>query len=158
MTGIIAENADGVDGWRIASTFPEGGGNWGGSFFAVPSTGPNTAWAIELADYLTTPDAAIDWFEETGQFPSQLEAMSAPEIAEAENPFFGDQRVGQIYGDLAAAAGDAAAGGYRGENFAGIQTLVTDGIRLVESDSATAEQAWASVVADFDALGFETAD
>jgi cellobiose transport system substrate-binding protein len=158
MTGIIAENADGVDGWRIASTFPEGGGNWGGSFFAVPSTGPNTAWAIELADYLTTPDAAIDWFEETGQFPSQLEAMSAPEIAEAENPFFGDQRVGQIYGDLAAAAGDAAAGGYRGENFAGIQTLVTDGIRLVESDSATAEQAWESVVAEFDALGFETAD
>jgi cellobiose transport system substrate-binding protein len=157
MTGIIAENADGVDGWRIASTFPEGGGNWGGSFFAVPSTGPNTAWAIELADYLTTPDAAIDWFDETGQFPSQLEAMSAPEIAEAENPFFGDQRVGQIYGDLAAAAGDAAAGGYRGENFAGIQTLVTDGIRLVESDSATAEQAWESVVAEFDALGFETA-
>src|SRR6478736_6671053 len=157
MTGIIAENADGVDGWRIASTFPEGGGNWGGSFFAVPSTGPNTAWAIELADYLTTPDAAIDWFDETGQFPSQLEAMSAPEIAETENPFFGDQRVGQIYGDLAAAAGDAAAGGYRGENFAGIQTLVTDGIRLVESDSATAEQAWESVVAEFDALGFETA-
>lgn len=157
MTGIIAENAVDVDGWRIASTFPEGGGNWGGSFFAVPATGENTAWATTLADYLTSPDAAIDWFNTTGQFPSQLEAMSAPEIAEAENPFFGDQRVGQIYGDLAAAAGDAAAGGYRGENFAGIQTLVTDGIRLVESDSATAQEAWDTVVGNFEALGFETA-
>ncbi|WHP18909.1 extracellular solute-binding protein [Cellulomonas sp. ES6] len=157
MTGIIADNADGIDGWRIASTFPDGGGNWGGSFFAVPSTGENTAWATELADYLTSPDAAIDWFNTTGQFPSQLEAMSAPEIAESTNPFFGDQQVGKIYGDLAAAAGDAAAGGYRGENFAGIQTLVTDGIRLVESDSATAQEAWDSVVANFDALGFETA-
>lgn len=157
MTGIIADNADGIDGWRIASTFPDGGGNWGGSFFAVPSTGKNTAWATELADYLTSPDAAIDWFNTTGQFPSQLEAMSAPEIAESTNPFFGDQQVGKIYGDLAAAAGDAAAGGYRGENFAGIQTLVTDGIRLVESDSATAQEAWDSVVANFDALGFETA-
>jgi len=157
MTGIIADNADGIDGWRIASTFPDGGGNWGGSFFAVPATGKNTAWATKLADYLTSPDAAIDWFNTTGQFPSQLEAMSAPEIAESTNPFFGDQQVGKIYGDLAAAAGDAAAGGYRGENFAGIQTLVTDGIRLVESDSATAQEAWDSVVANFDALGFETA-
>jgi cellobiose transport system substrate-binding protein len=157
MTGIIADKADGIDGWRIASTFPDGGGNWGGSFFAVPATGENTAWATKLADYLTSPDAAIDWFNTTGQFPSQLEAMSAPEIADSENPFFGDQQVGKIYGDLAAAAGDAAAGGFRGENFAGIQTLVTDGIRLVESDSATAQAAWDTVVANFDAMGFETA-
>ncbi|WP_182113116.1 MULTISPECIES: ABC transporter substrate-binding protein [unclassified Actinotalea] len=158
MTGIIADNADGIEGWRIASTFPEGGGNWGGSFFAVPATGENTEWAVRLADHLTSADAAVAWFNTTGQFPSQLEAMSSPEIAEAENEFYGGQTVGQIYGDLAAAAGDSAAGGFRGENFAGIQTLVTDGIRLVESGSATPEQAWESVVADFDALGFETAN
>ena len=157
MTGLIAENADGIEGWRIASTFPEGGGNWGGSFFAVPSTGKNTEWAVKLADHLTTADAAISWFNTTGQFPSQLDAMSSDEIAEAENAFYGDQKVGQIYGDLAAAAGDAAAGGFRGENFAGIQTLVTDGIRLVESGSATAAEAWETTVKNFDAMGFETA-
>jgi cellobiose transport system substrate-binding protein len=157
MAGIIAENADGIPGWRVSSTFPDGGGNWGGSFFAVPSTGENTGWAVELADYLTSPDAAIQWFHETGQFPSQLEAIESPDIAETENEFFGGQRLGQIYGDLAAAAGDAAAGGYRGENFAGIQTLVTDGIRLVESGSATPQEAWDSVVSDFEALGFDTA-
>lgn len=158
MAGIIAENAEGIDGWRIGDTFPDGGGNWGGSFFAVPATGENTAWAVELADYLTTPEAAISWFHTTGQFPSQLEAMSSPDISDTENPFFGDQHVGQIYGDLAAAAGEAAAGGFRGENFAGIQTLVTDGIRLVESDSASADEAWESVVSNFEALGFDTAD
>lgn len=157
MTGLIAENADGIDGWRIASTFPEGGGNWGGSFFAVPSTGENTAWAVKLADHLTTADAAISWFNTTGQFPSQLEAMTSDEIAEAENPFYGNQKVGQIYGELAAAAGDAAAGGFRGENFAGIQTLVTDGIRLVESGGATAAEAWETTVKNFEAMGFETA-
>jgi len=156
MAGIIAENADGVPGWRIASTFPEGGGNWGGSFFAVPSAGPNAAWAVKLADWLTTPEAAVQWFHETGQFPSQLEAIAAPDIADAENEFFGGQRLGQIYGDLAAAAGTAAAGGFRGENFAGIQTLVTDGIRLVESGAATPDAAWERVVRDFEALGFDT--
>jgi cellobiose transport system substrate-binding protein len=158
MAGIIQENADGVDGWRIASTFPEGGGNWGGSFFSVPATGENTEWAVKLADYLTSPEAAIAWFHTTGQFPSQLEAMSSADIAETENEFFGGQRVGQIYGDLAAAAGDAAAGGFRGENFAGIQTVVTDGIRLVESGGATAQEAWDSVVGNFEALGFDTAN
>ena len=157
MTGIIADNADGIEGWRVSSTFPDGGGNWGGSFFAVPSTGENTGWAVELADYLTSPEAAVQWFHTTGQFPSQLDAIESPDIAETENEFFGGQRLGQIYGDLAAAAGDAAAGGYRGENFAGIQTLVTDGISLVESGDATAQEAWESVVSDFEALGFDTA-
>ena len=157
MTGIIADNADGIPGWRVSSTFPDGGGNWGGSFFAVPSTGENTGWAVKLADYLTSADAAVEWFHTTGQFPSQLEAIASPDIAETQNEFFGDQRLGQIYGDLAAAAGDAAAGGYRGENFAGIQTLVTDGIILVESGSATPQEAWDSVVSDFEALGFDTA-
>ncbi len=157
MAGIIADNADGVDGWRVASTFPDGGGNWGGSFFAVPSTGENTGWAVKLADFLTSPDAAIDWFHTTGQFPSQLDAIANPDIAETENEFFGGQQLGKVYGDLAAAAGDAAAGGYRGENFAGIQTLVTDGIRLVEAGSASPQEAWDSVVGNFEALGFETA-
>jgi cellobiose transport system substrate-binding protein len=83
--------------------------------------------------------------------------MSSSDIAETQNAFFGDQRVGQIYGDLANAAGESAAGGYRGENFAGIQTIVTDGLRLVESGGATAQGGWDSVVKNFEALGFDTA-
>lgn len=158
MAGIIAENADGIDGWQVSGTFPDGGGNWGGSFFSVPSTGENTGWAVKLADHLTSPEAAVQWFHETGQFPSQLEAIESADIADTENEFFGGQRLGTVYGELAAAAGDAAAGGYRGENFAGIQTLVTDGIRLVEAGSATAPEAWESVVKNFDALGFDTAE
>jgi len=158
MANIIRDNADGVPGWRIASTFPDGGGNWGGSFFAVPSTGKNTGWAVKLADHLTSADAAIEWFHTTGQFPSQREAISSPVIADTESEFYGGQKLGQIYGELAEAAGDAAAGGFRGENFAGIQTLVTDGIRLVESGGATPEEAWKSVVTKFEALGFDTAD
>jgi len=158
MAGIISSAADGVDGWRVSDTFPDGGGNWGGSFFAVPSTGEHTGWAVKLADYLTSPEAAIQWFHTTGQFPSQVEAIEDPEIADTADEFYGGQHLGQIYGGLAAAAGDAAAGGFRGENFAGIQTLVTDGIKLVESGAATPDEAWASVVADFEALGFDTAD
>ena len=41
MLGVIEGNASGVEGWDIADTFPGGGGNWGGSFLTVPSTGEN---------------------------------------------------------------------------------------------------------------------
>jgi cellobiose transport system substrate-binding protein len=157
MSGIIASNADGVPGWRVSGTFPEGGGNWGGSFFAVPSTGKHTAWAVKLADYLTSSDAAVKWFHENGQFPSQTEAIKSADIADTKSEFFGNQQLGKIYGDLAAKAGDSAAGGFRGKNFAGIQKLTTNGISLVESGAATPQQAWDKVVSDFNALGFETA-
>lgn len=152
-TGIIAENAAGLEGWRIADVFPDGGGNWGGSFFAVPATGENTDAAIELADFLTTPEAAVSMFLLNGQFPSQLEAMQNAEVAETPNEFFGDQQVGGIYAGLAESAGDQAAGGYRGVNFAGIQTLVMDGIRRVETGSENTSAAWKSTVSEFDALG-----
>ncbi|MBO1752115.1 carbohydrate ABC transporter substrate-binding protein [Actinotalea sp. BY-33] len=157
MTGIIEENAAGIDGWMIApDAFPEGGGNWGGSFFSVPASGENVEWATTLADYLTSPEAAVAMFLENGQFPSQLDAIEDPVVAESANEFFGGQDVGGIYGQLAAEAGDAAAGGYRGVSFAGIQTLVMDGIRRVEDGSQTPEQAWDSVVAEFDGLGLTT--
>lgn len=152
-TGIIAENAAGLDGWRIADVFPDGGGNWGGSFFAVPATGPHTEAAIQLADFLTTPEAAVAMFLQNGQFPSQLEAMQDPTVSETPNEFFGGQETGGIYAGLAESAGERAAGGFRGVNFAGIQTLVMDGIRRIESGNEDASAAWQSTVAEFDALG-----
>ena len=50
MTGYIQEQAgDGNAGkWDIA-TVPGGGGNWGGSFLAVPTASENQELAIELA-------------------------------------------------------------------------------------------------------------
>ncbi|WP_129336556.1 ABC transporter substrate-binding protein [Cellulomonas endophytica] len=153
MTGIIEENAAGITGWTIADVFPEGGGNWGGSFFSVPAAGPNVEWATKLADYLTSPEAAVAMFLENGQFPSQLEAIEDPTVSETANEFYGGQTVGGIYGQLAADAGEAAAGGYRGVNFAGIQTLVMDGLKRVEDGSQTPDEAWDSVVEEFDALG-----
>ncbi|MGV2984549.1 ABC transporter substrate-binding protein [Microbacterium sp. AGC85] len=152
-TGIIAENAAGLEGWRIADAFPDGGGNWGGSFFAVPAAGKHTDAAVELADFLTSPEAAVSMFLLNGQFPSQLEAMQDPAVAETANEFFGGQETGAIYAGLAESAGDKAAGGFRGVNFAGIQTLVMDGIRRIESGSEDAAAAWTSSVAEFDALG-----
>ena len=58
MLGIIAGNAPEVTGWEIANVFPNGGGNWGGSYLTVPANGKNVEAALALADWLTAPEHA----------------------------------------------------------------------------------------------------
>ena len=41
MLGVIAGNAPDVTGWEVANVFPNGGGNWGGSYLTVPANGEN---------------------------------------------------------------------------------------------------------------------
>lgn len=74
MLGVISGNAEGVDGWRIANTFPGGGGNWGGSYLTVPANGEHVAAAQELADWLTSPETQIkaaSW----DQWKSEVDAI-----------------------------------------------------------------------------------
>ena len=56
MHGIIEGNAPDITGWDVANAFPEGGGNWGGSYLVVPANGKNVEAAQQLADWLTAPE------------------------------------------------------------------------------------------------------
>ena len=49
MLGVIEGNAADTTGWDIANVFPNGGGNWGGSYLTVPGNGANVGAAQELA-------------------------------------------------------------------------------------------------------------
>ena len=59
MLGVISGNAPDVTGWEIANAFPNGGGNWGGSYLTVPANGENVEAAQQLADWLTAPEQQI---------------------------------------------------------------------------------------------------
>jgi len=156
MTGHIQNSAGNATGWRIAPVFPGGGGNWGGSFVAVPSMGPNVCWATKLAAWLTTPEAAVRQFLQEGHFPSQVEALNDPRITETENEFFG-QHIGQIYAELAQKTPADSVTGFRGERFGGLADLAGAGIGRVFDQIETPAQSWETFVGQFDALGFPTA-
>lgn len=103
MLGVISGNAPDVTGWDIANVFPNGGGNWGGSYLTVPKNGANVDAALALADWLTAPEQQVKAFTNAGTFPSQLEAYEDPTLTDATNEYFNDAPTGQILSERAEA-------------------------------------------------------
>ena len=49
---------------------PGGGGNWGGSFLAVPTQSKHQKEAVELAKFLTSQASQLAAFKAAGNLPS----------------------------------------------------------------------------------------
>ena len=94
MLGIIEGNAPDVTGWEVANAFPNGGGNWGGSYLTVPANGKNVEAALALADWLTSAATQEKTFVNAGQYPSVIEAQSDPAITDSTNAYFNDAPTG----------------------------------------------------------------
>ena len=149
MTASIFTRAEGVEGWDIADVFPDGGGNWGGSFLTVPSTGKNTAEAIKLATWLTAPEQQAKAFAEAGTFPSQIEAQELPQVKDATNEFFNNAPVGQIFSARANQISDVPP--FKGVQYFNIQTIVMDALNRVDIDGGDPATSWNDGLAIFKA-------
>lgn len=103
MLGVISGNAPDVTGWDIANVFPNGGGNWGGSYLTVPANGANVDAALALADWLTAPEQQVKAFTNAGTFPSQVKAYEDPALTDATNEYFNDAPTGEILSERAEA-------------------------------------------------------
>jgi len=103
MHGIIASTAPEVTGFNIANVFPNGGGNWGGSYLTVPANGKHVKEAQELADWLSSPETQVDAFLNVGTFPSQVDAYTLTNLTDHADPYFQNAPTGQIDADRAEA-------------------------------------------------------
>jgi cellobiose transport system substrate-binding protein len=149
MLGVISGNGPKIKDWKIANVFPNGGGNWGGSYLTVPKQGKHTAEAKELALWLTAPEQQIAAFVTTGNYPSQVGAYSNPALTGAVNAYFNNAPIGQIFADRAKAVTVTP---YKGVKYAAIMQAVQDGLTRVESKKQTIDASWAQVVNDIKAL------
>src|SRR5690606_13001206 len=151
MLGVISGNAEGVEGWDVANTFPGGGGNWGGSYLTVPAQGKNIEEATKLAAWLTAPEQQIKAFEAKGTFPSQVEALSSDTLLESTNPFFNDAPTGQIFADRAEAVTMQP---HKGPKYFEINSAMNDAITRVDVDGTDdADSSWAKFVEFVESLG-----
>lgn len=103
MLGVI-EGRSGEDNagkWAVADAFPNGGGNWGGSWLSVPTESDHAEEAAALAAWLTDPEQQIKAFNAVGTFPSQVEALDSPELLKSTNAYFSDQKVGELFAQRA---------------------------------------------------------
>jgi cellobiose transport system substrate-binding protein len=138
MMGYIKDQAPATSGkWDVAA-IPGGGGNWGGSFLAIPKESKNPQAAYDLAAYLTAPEQELRVFKETGNLPSLPALYTDPALTGFTNPFFSDAPVGTIFSDTAAALQPQ----YLGTKNGPVRQAVENVVREVEAGSLSADDGW----------------
>jgi ABC-type glycerol-3-phosphate transport system substrate-binding protein len=97
-----------MEGEWAASAPPvwEAGGygtlNWGGTGWVVSSQSPNAELAWEFLEFMYLGlESQVMRFQQINMFPTMFEAASDSRVTELEDPFFGGQRLGEIYSSLA---------------------------------------------------------
>ncbi|MEU5947101.1 extracellular solute-binding protein [Micromonospora sp. NPDC047465] len=143
MTGVIEGNAgaEAKGKWDIARV-PGNGGNWGGSWLAVPAQSKHRAEAIELAKFLTSAKGQIGAFKAKGPLPSSPQALADPAVVDAKNAYFSDAPVGQIFGEGAKTLKPV----YMGPKNQAVRTEVENAVRTVELGQRSPEQGWTDAV------------
>jgi len=145
MTGYIEEQSgpDNAGKWDIANV-PGGGGNWGGSFLAVPSKSENQDLAIELAQFLTSAEGQLSAFDAVGNLPSNPTVYEDPDVVGKTNAYFSDAPVGQIFVSGATNLEPV----YLGKNNQPVRDAVENALRSVESGDVSPEDGWNAAVDD----------
>jgi len=98
--GIIAQRSGPTNSgkWDIAK-IPGGGGNWGGSYLAVPAQTKHPKEAYLLAKYLTSKEGHLAAFSEAGAMPSSIPGIEDPAFKSKTSEYFSGAPIGQIFGD-----------------------------------------------------------
>ncbi len=149
MTGYIQDQAgEGNAGKWDITTVPGGGGNWGGSFLAVPTSSENQDIATELVEFLTSGDSQLAVFEAVGNLPSNPTLYGSPELSEATNEYFNDAPVGEIFVQGAESLEPV----FLGAKNQPVRDAVENAMRSVESGERTADEAWEVAVSDAENL------
>jgi cellobiose transport system substrate-binding protein len=145
MMAYIKDNAPDTKGrWDVARVPGTGGGNWGGSYLAVPTQSRHQKEAVELAKWLTAPDQEEWLFKNKGNFPSQQSLWSQADVANYTNDFFNNAPAGKIFSDSAKALKYQPLGPHAGD----MGNAVGNALVSVEQGKATPDQAWNKALAD----------
>lgn len=145
MLGNIKQQAgpQNAGKWAVTEAFPGGGGNWGGSYLAVPKQSKHPTEAAALAAWLTAPEQQIRAFQAKGPFPSQVQALNSPELLSTTDDYFGGVKVGALF---AAQARKIEHAQYKGPKDGQIQeSVVKPALHAVEQGTSPAD-GWKQVV------------
>jgi cellobiose transport system substrate-binding protein len=150
VNNIRGAAGDNFVGWDIADVFPGGGGNWGGSYLAVPEASAVKEEAAKLAAWLTAPAQQAAVFESAANFPSSPSAQAMPSVQDRVEPFLNNAPIGKIFSNRAAAVTVVP---YKGAQYFDVQTNMADALNRVDVDrSMSPTQSWDQFLNDVRAL------
>jgi cellobiose transport system substrate-binding protein len=139
MIGYIKGQAgDAGDGlWDVAD-IPGDGGNWGGSYLAIPAASENKEAAYELIKWLTAPEQQVKMWTDSQHFPSSSVAAEDHAIASATDPYFSEAPIGTIFAASAADLPIAILGPKDGV----IKDTISAGLNRVDQQGENPDEAW----------------
>jgi len=146
MLGVIEKQAgpENAGKWAVTEAFPNGGGNWGGSYLTVPKQSKHPKEAAELAAWLTAPEQQTKAFMAKGTFPSQAKALLDPALLEQVNPYFDSAKTGALFAGQA----QKVAVQYKGPADGQIQENVFGPALQSVEQGKSADEAWSKAVQD----------
>ena len=127
--------------WDV-TTVPGGGGNWGGSFLAVPAQGAHQREAYQVAAWLTAPEQEKKLFLQAGLLPSEPAVYRDPAVLRHTDPYFSNAPVGELF----AASSDSVRPNYRGLRDADVRPAFGQALGRIEDGKQNVEQAWEQAV------------
>jgi cellobiose transport system substrate-binding protein len=134
---------DAAGKWDVASP-PGSGGNWGGSFLAVPKQGEHAKEAAELAKWLTAPAQQKRIFKETGNLSSEPSVFKDPEVLATTNAYFSNAPTGKIFAEGA----EKLRPTYRGTQDQPVTSAFNNAITRVEQGKQSPGDAFTQAVSD----------
>ena len=149
MFSNIKSSAPDVKGWDIVDAFPGGGGNWGGSFLAVPMQSEHQDEAKELAKWLTDKDQELAAFAAAGNYPANVEAQESLAAEKATDPYFNDAPTAEILASRAAAVTPGRP--YKGDKYSDILGLFQTAIQRVD-EGTSPDDSWKTFVQAVESL------
>ncbi|MCD4535512.1 extracellular solute-binding protein [Nocardioides sp. cx-169] len=149
MFSNIKSSAPDVKGWDIVDAFPGGGGNWGGSYLAVPMQSEHQEEAKQLAAWLTDKDQELAAFEAAGNYPANVEAQEELAAQKVTDPYFNDAPTAEILATRAAAVTPGRP--YKGDKYSDILGLFQTAIQRVD-EGGSPNDSWQTFVQAVESL------
>ncbi|WP_341719762.1 extracellular solute-binding protein [Micromonospora sp. FIMYZ51] len=146
MLGIVQDNsgAENKGKWDVAAV-PGGGGNWGGSWLAVPEQSKYPEEAAKLAEFLTNATSQVEAFKLKGPLPTNLEALKNEAFLSYTNEYFSNAPTGKIFGESVAKIEPVHLGP---KHQAVKENAYEPAMRAFEGGQASKEKAWEQFVKD----------
>jgi cellobiose transport system substrate-binding protein len=139
MFANIKSSAPKVTGWDIADVFPGGGGNWGGSFLAVPKQSKHPAEAKKVANWLTDKEQEVAAFQKAGAYPANLAAQEELTASGKPDPYFNNAPTAEILANRAKAVPPGVP--YKGDRYSDVLGLLQTAIQRVD-EGGSADSSW----------------
>lgn len=142
MVANIKGNAPDAGGKWAVTTMPEGAGNWGGSYIAIPKESKHPEEAYAFAKWLVSPENQYVSFVNNGLMPSAPEVYEKEDFVNFSDEYFGGQNTAEVF----AKAAESVKPVYMGKNYAVVNTELINALINVATNGSDPQKEWDDAV------------